>query len=171
MKSTTTYTVKYRRKREGRTNYPKRLNLLKSKKNRLIIRKTNTKIILQIAQYHPDGDKVLLTVNSSELRKKGWKHSCKNIPAAYLAGMMLAKKAKDKKITEAILDLGLTSPFKGSKVFSALKGVVDGGLKVPSSEEIFPSEERLKGEHISNYLEKHKTIGDDFEKLKKEIKE
>lgn len=171
MKSTTTYTVKYRRKREGRTDYKKRLNLLKGKKNRLIVRKTNTKIVLQVVSYHPDGDKVLLTVNSSELRKNGWKYSCKNIPAAYLTGILLAKRAKDKKISEAILDLGLKSPLKGSKLFSALKGVIDGGLKVPASEEIFPPEERIKGQHVASYLDKYKAIGDDFEKLKNKLKE
>ena len=171
MSSKTRYTVKYRRKREGRTDYAKRLELLKGKRNRLIVRKTNTKIILQIASYDADGDKILITTNSSELRKKGWKHSCKNIPAAYLAGLLLAKKAKEKKINEAILDLGLTSPFKGSKMFSALKGAIDGGLKVPASEEIFPTEERLKGEHVANYLEKHKSIVETFEKIKKELKE
>lgn len=171
MKSTTTYTVRYRRQREGRTNYKKRLNLLKGELVRLIIRKTNTKIILQLAKYNPDGDEVLLTVNSSELKKMGWSHSCKNIPAAYLAGLLLAKKAKDKKIDAATLDLGLISPYKGSKVFSALKGVIDGGLNVPASKEIFPSEERLKGEHVSAYVEKHKSLTDNFEKIRKELKE
>lgn len=171
MKSKTKYTVKYRRKREGRTNYKKRLNLLKGKITRLVIRKTNTKIILQLIAYEQDGDKVLLTVNSSSLRKMGWSHSCKNLPAAYLAGQLLSKKALEKNIKKAVLDLGLTSPLKGSKLFSALKGVVDGGLEVPASEEIFPSQERIQGAHIASFLEKHKSISADFEKLKKMIKE
>ena len=171
MKSTTTYTVKYRRKREGRTDYKSRLNLLKGKTDRLVIRHTNTKMVLQIVRYDSDGDKVLLTVNSSELKKMGWSHSCKNIPAAYLSGLLLAKRAKEKKVSKAILDLGLKSPLKGSKVFSALKGVIDGGLNVPASEEVFPSEERIKGEHVASYLDKHKSIVDDFEKLKNKIKE
>jgi len=171
MSSTTKYTVKYRRKREGRTNYKKRLNLLKGKTDRLILRKTNTKIILQIVRYESEGDKVLITTNSSELRKHGWKHSCKNVPAAYLAGLILAKKAKEKKIKKAILDLGLETPLKGSRLFSALKGVTEGGLEIPVNEEIYPNEERLKGEHIASYLEKHKTITQDFEKIKEKIKE
>lgn len=171
MKSTTTYTVKYRRKREGRTDYKSRLNLLKGKTDRLVVRQSNTKMVLQIVRYDPDGDKVLLTVNSSELKKMGWSHSCKNIPAAYLAGLLLAKRAKEKKVAKAILDLGLKSPLKGSKVFSALKGVVDGGLVVPVSEEVFPSEERIKGEHVAKFLDKHKSIVDDFDKVKKKIEE
>jgi large subunit ribosomal protein L18 len=171
MSSKTRYTVKYRRKREGRTDYKKRLNLLKGQTDRLIIRKTNTKIILQIVRYEPDGDKVLVTINSTELQKQNWKHSCKSIPAAYLAGLLLAKKAKENKINKAILDLGLKTPLKGSRLFSALKGAIDGGLEVPANEEIFPTEERLKGEHIANYLEKHKTITQDFEKIKNTLKE
>lgn len=171
MSSKTKYTVRYRRQREGRTDYKKRLNLLKGKTDRLIIRKTNTKIILQIARYEPDGDKVLVTVNSSELKKLGWTHSCKNISAAYLAGLLLAKRAKEKQIEKAILDLGLISPFKGSKLFSALKGVIEGGLDVPANEEIFPTEERLKGDHVASHLEKHKSIAQNFDKIKKKIKE
>ncbi|PIN80271.1 50S ribosomal protein L18 [Candidatus Woesearchaeota archaeon CG10_big_fil_rev_8_21_14_0_10_32_9] len=168
--TTTRFTVRFRRKREGRTNYKKRLALLKSRKPRLIIRKTNTQIILQIAQYLPDGDKIIATVQSNELTKHGWKHSFKNLPAAYLAGMLIAKKAKMHKIEGAILDMGLTTPLKGTKIFAALKGAVDAGLQVPVSDSIFPTEERLKGEHISSFLEKHKTITQDFEKIKKEIK-
>lgn len=170
MSSKTRYTVKYRRKREGKTDYKRRLNLLKGEIDRLVVRKTNTKIILQVVRYDVDGDKVLLTTNSSSLRKMGWTHSCKNIPAAYLAGLLLAKKARELKLEKAILDMGLTSPLKGSKLFAALKGAVDGGLAVPSSDEIFPSDERLKGEHIASFLDKHKSISQDFEKLKNEIK-
>ena len=170
MMTTTRFTVRFRRKKEGRTNYKKRLALLKSRKPRLIIRKTNTQIILQIAEYQPDGDKVIVTVQSRELLKNGWKHSFKNLPAAYLAGMLLAKKASQHKIKEAILDMGLTTPLKGTKIFAALKGAVDAGLQIPVNETIFPTEERLKGEHISSFLEKHKTITQDFEKIKKEIK-
>ena len=169
MKSTTRYTVKYRRKREGKTDYKKRLELLKGKKDRLAIRKTNKQIILQIIRYHEDGDKVLITVHSKELEKKGWKHSNKNTPAAYLAGALLAQKAKEHNIKKAILDLGLQSPLKGSKLYAALKGAIDAGLEIPASKEIFPAEQRIKGEHISSYAEKHKSISADFEKIKNEL--
>ena len=167
--SKTTRTIRYRRKRDGKTNYKKRLSLLKSRENRLTIRKTNTQIILQIIKYETDGDKPLITVQSNQLKKQGWKHSTKNLPAAYLAGLMLAKKAQEKGIKKAILDIGLQTPMKGNRIYSALKGVIDGGLEVPANEEIFPPENRLKGEHVSSYLEKHKTITQDFEKLKAEL--
>lgn len=171
MKSKTTYTIKYRRKREGKTNYKKRLNLLKSQTTRLIIRKTNTKITMQLIQYQPDGDKVITTTNSTELKKLGWTHSYKNIPAAYLTGLLMGKKAKEHKIQTAILDLGLNTPRKGSRIYSALKGIIDAEIKIPTNEEIFPTQERIQGEHITKYLEKHKAITQDFEKIKNTIKE
>lgn len=166
----TTYTVGYRRKREGRTNYKKRLELLKGRKPRLVIRRTNTQLILQIIEYNPDGDKIIITTNSNELKNQGWTHSFKNMPAAYLAGLLTAKKAKEKNVTEAILDLGLQKPHKGSRIYSALHGVIDGGLNVPANEEIFAEEKREQGEHIAKYIEKHKTITQDFQKVAEKLK-
>jgi large subunit ribosomal protein L18 len=169
MKSTTKFTVRYRRKREGKTNYKKRLELLKGRTERLVIRRTNKQIILQIVRYAEDGDQVLITTQSSELVKKGWKHSCKNTPAAYLTGMLIAQKAKEKGIKKAIADLGLQTPLKGSKIFASIKGAIDNGLEMNASEEIFPSEDRIKGAHVASYLDNHKTMVADFEKLKKEL--
>lgn len=169
MKSTTKFTVRYRRKREGKTNYKKRLELLKGRTDRLVVRRTNKQIIVQIIRYAEDGDKVLITTQSKELQKHGWKHSLKNTPAAYLTGMLTAHKAKEKGLKKAILDLGLQTPLKGSKLFAAAKGAIDNGLEMKAAEEIFPSEERIKGEHISSYLDSHKTMTSDFEKLKKEL--
>jgi len=169
MANNTKHTVRYRRRREGKTNYDKRLELLKGKKERLIIRRTNTQLILQIAKYEPNGDKVLVSVQSTELKKHGWKHSAKNIPAAYLAGMLLAKKAKEKKINEAVLDIGLQTPTHGNRIFASLKGVIDGGLNVPANDKVFPKDDRLKGAHIAGYIEKSKTISQDLEKLKVEL--
>jgi len=169
MGSATRYTVRKRRRREGKTNFRRRLELLKGRQNRLVIRKTNKQIILQIVKYEPDGDKVLLTTKSAELKKLGWRYSCKSIPAAYLAGMLLAKNAKEHKVTGAVLDLGLQTPIHGNKLFSALKGVIDGGLNVPATDSVFPSEDRITGKHIASYLEKFKNITTDFENIKEKI--
>ncbi|MBU1201681.1 MAG: 50S ribosomal protein L18 [Nanoarchaeota archaeon] len=153
----------YRRKREGKTNYKRRLALLKSRKDRLVIRKTNNYLIAQIVRYEPDGDKVLVSANSKELQKLGWKNSCKNIPASYLTGLILGKKASEKKIKEAIVDLGLQTPIKGSRLYSLIKGVVDSGMSVPASEDVFPPKERLTGSHISDKISK------EFETLKNKL--
>ena len=142
------YTVKYRRKREGRTYYKKRLELLKSGKPRLVVRKTNTGVVLQIVSYHPDGDKVLSTFHSKQLDKYGWKYSSKSLPACYLAGLAMGVKAKEN-VSGAILDLGLQSAAAGTRLYAALKGVIDAGLEIPGSDSVFPSDERIRGEHIA----------------------
>lgn len=162
------YTVPHKRKRQGKTNYKKRLELLKGRKHRLVLRKTNTQIIAQVVEYKPDGDKVLLTISSKDLEKEGWKHSTKNASAAYLIGALAAKKATALKVKDALLDLGLHTPRRGITLFAALKGAKETGLNIPSSEDIYPSEERIKGEHVA-HLEKHKDITKDFEKIKSKI--
>ncbi len=160
-------TVTYRRRREGKTNYNRRLALLKSRKLRLVIRKFSKNIISQVIEYHPEGDKVIASAHSSELKRYGWKSNKGNIPAAYLVGFLVGKKAKGK---EAILDLGLQSPVKGGRLYAALKGAIDGGLKIDAEEKIFPKQERIEGKHITGY-EKNKIDAKDFEKQFREVKE
>ncbi len=161
------YTVKYRRKREGKTHYKKRLEYLKSGKDRLIIRRSNTQVVLQIVRYEEQGDKVLVTFQSKNLDKLGWKFSKKSLPACYLAGLQLGKLAQSKGAKSAILDLGLQTPMSGSRLYAALKGVVDSGFKVPTSQDIFPDEERLSGKHIPDADKKQ--IPQTFETLKSKI--
>ena len=147
------YKVPYRRRREGKTNYRKRLKLLLSRKPRLVVRITNTRVIAQIIEYHPDGDRVIVGVDSSMLTKYGWKGDLNNTPAAYLTGILVAKKALEKGIKEAILDIGLHSPTKGGRVFAVLRGAVEAGLHVPHDPEILPDDSRIRGEHIAKYYE------------------
>ncbi len=149
------YRVKYRRRREGKTNYRKRLKLLLSKKPRLVVRLTNTRVIAQIIEYNPDGDRVIAAVDSSKLRELGWKGDLNNTPAAYLTGMLIAKVAMEKGVKEAVLDIGLHSPTRGSRVFAVLRGAVEAGLNVPHSEEVFPDDSRVRGEHIASYYEEN----------------
>jgi len=159
--------VMYRRKREGRTNYRKRLKLLMSGSPRLVIRRTNKNIIVQIVRYSDTGDAVVVTANSSELKKQGWNHATGNIPAAYLTGILAAKKALSKKTTNAIVDLGLQTPSSGSRMYAVVKGAIDAGMTIPCSEEAFPSEERLKGTHIDAY--RKSAVTKDFEVVKAKL--
>lgn len=149
------YTVGYARKIHGRTDYKKRLALLKASKTRLVIRKSLNHISIQFVDLEEKGDKVLVSANSYELSKKyGWKFSCGNIPAAYLTGYIGGMKAKSKNIKEAILDIGLQST--GERLYAALKGVLDAGIKVPHSPEILPDESKIYGMHIIEYAKKAK---------------
>jgi len=145
------YRVPFRRRREGKTNYYRRKRLLLSNLPRLIVRKTNNYIIVQIAEATPIGDKILIQAHSSELSDFGWKAGTKNTPAAYLTGLLIAKKALKKGITEVVPDVGLHTTTQGAKIFAALKGASDGGLSFNLGEEKVPSEERIQGEHIANY--------------------
>jgi len=158
------YAVKFRRRRENKTDYKNRLALLKSNLPRMVLRKTNKQIIAQIIEYKVSGDKTKAHICSKDLQKAGWKHSAKNLQAAYLTGLLLGKKSKDLKIKKAVLDLGLQSSTKGNVLYAALKGTIDAGLEVPHDTKLFPSEERIKGEHL-----KDKKVAQDFEKIKTKL--
>ncbi|MAG78177.1 50S ribosomal protein L18 [archaeon] len=156
--------VKYRRKKEGKTNYAKRLRLLKGEKIRLVVRKSLKNIIAQLVKYENDGDKTIVSVTSNELKKYGWKGYGRNIPSAYLVGMLIGKKAKQAKIKEAVFDIGLNNT-KSSILFAVLMGTVDGGLNVPHSEDLYPKKERIEGKHISE--ETNQNFKDVKEKIEK----
>jgi len=157
------YSVDFRRRRKGKTNYAKRKKLLVKQVPRLVVRKSNKYITAHITSYDAVGDKTSVFARSSELKKLGWKYSCKNLSAAYLTGLLIGKKAIKAGVKEVILDLGLYTITKGSRLFSMLKGAVDAGLKISHDPKMFPSEERITGKHISENLPK------DFEEVKKKI--
>ncbi|MDD1691332.1 MAG: 50S ribosomal protein L18 [Methanoregula sp.] len=151
------YFVPFRRRREGKTDYYQRTRLVVADVPRMVVRKTNRHIIVQLVTAEMDGDRTLVAANSKELEKYGFKGSTANTPAAYLTGMLFAVKAKKAGQDSAVLDIGLNRATPGARVFAALKGAVDGGLDIPYGEEILPSEERLKGAHIAAY---NKNAGD-----------
>jgi large subunit ribosomal protein L18 len=145
------YRVPLRRRREGKTDYQARKALVLSGKPRLVTRNSLKNFTAQIVVAKPYGDEVLAAAHSRELKKKyGWKAPTGNVPAAYLTGLLCGLKAKSKGVREAVLDVGLISPTKGSKVFAALSGVLDAGVNVPHDEEKIVKE-RAKGEHIAKY--------------------
>ncbi|MGC9514888.1 50S ribosomal protein L18 [Methanocrinis sp.] len=145
------YKVPFRRRREGRTDYHFRYKLILSRKPRLVIRKGNRNINLQLIVAEPAGDRTLLTVNSRELKDLGYEQNTGNVPASYLAGLLFGKRMKAIGETEAILDMGIHANSKGNRIYSALKGVVDAGIEVPHSPEIFPDDARIRGENIEAY--------------------
>lgn len=151
------YFVPFRRRREGKTDYYQRTRLVVADVPRMVVRKTNRHIIVQLVTAEMDGDRTLVAANSKELEQYGYKGSTSNTPAAYLTGMLFAVKAKKAQQDSAVLDIGLNRATPGARVFAALKGAVDAGLDIPYGEEILPSEERLKGAHIAAY---NKNAGD-----------
>ena len=164
MKATPTYAVPYRRKRQGTTDYKTRRKLLTGRTLRIVARRSLKNIWLQVVEFHPAGDKVLATAHSHELRKLGWKGALNNLPAAYLCGLLLGKKAKAKNIKNAVFDIGLNVSVKGAVWYAALKGVVDAGVQVPHAKEVLPADQRIRGEHIAAWAAKLKP---DAEKYKR----
>src|SRR5712692_1954740 len=145
------YSLPYRRRREGKTDYKLRRALVKSGKSRAVVRLTNKYVTVQITDATLTGDIVRASASSRELRKLGWKGGLGNLPSAYLTGALAARRAIARGVKEAILDLGLKAPTKGSKLFAVLKGLADSGLAVPHSPERLPSMERIGGSHIASY--------------------
>jgi large subunit ribosomal protein L18 len=149
-----------RRRLESKTNYKKRLMLLKGNYLRLVVRKTNKYITLQIVESEDAKDKVLYSVSTKNLLKYKWPEekagSLKSLSAAYLAGLLLGKKSKELK-QEVILDSGLIPNTKGSRVYAAVKGASDSGIAVKYNEKAMPNEEKIKNKY------------EFFEKVKGEI--
>jgi len=141
-----------RRRREGRTDYKLRTGLLKSGMPRIVVRRTNKYFVVQAVESFEAQDKVVATVSSKELLKNGWDEkkggSLKSIPAGYLTGLLAAKKIDGKK--KYIVDLGMARTISGSRVFGVVKGLVDGGVDIEANEKVFPSEDRLSGEHLKD---------------------
>jgi len=147
-----TYRVPFRRRREGKTDYMARRALIRSGLPRLVIRKSLNNTIIQVVEARIEGDKIVVSANSNELEKLfGWKGDTGNIPASYLTGFLCGKRASSKGTTNAVLDMGIQSHSKGTRIFAALKGVLDANVQVPFDEEILPSEERVRGDHIAEY--------------------
>lgn len=182
------YKVALKRRREGKTDYGARLKLIGLDKHRLVVRVTGNHTTAQIVDVKLPGDKTVVSTHSQELKNMGWLGSGKNISAAYLTGYLCGKKAVKEGIDAAVMDLGLQSSTKGSRVYAVLKGAIDAGLEVPYKDVVLPDEDRIKGEHIvqfaksldkadmekkfSQYLEKGLSpleIPDHFQTIKEKI--
>jgi large subunit ribosomal protein L18 len=151
------YFVPFRRRREGKTDYYQRTKLVVADVPRMVVRKTNRHIIIQLVTAEMDGDRTLVAANSSELAEFGYKGSASSTPAAYLTGLLFAVKARKADYGAAVLDIGLNRATRGARVFAALKGAVEAGFDIPHGKEILPDDARVKGAHIAAH---NKNAGD-----------
>ena len=143
------YSVKPRRRREGKTDYRKRLKLLRSRKVRMVVRKSIKNTQIQFVEYKESGDNILVSAKSNELVSKyNWKFSTATTPAAYLTGLLAGKRAKAKGISECVIDFGRHPPVTGSKIFASIKGIIDAGVECTHNEEKLPNDERIVGKHL-----------------------
>lgn len=122
------YQVKYRRRREGKTDYYARKRLVVQAKNkyaspkyRLVVRITNKDVICQIVSAKLQGDVVLAAAYSHELPRYGISHGLTNWAACYATGLLCARRAltklgladKYEGVAEPSGELQLTEPIEG----------------------------------------------------------
>ena len=77
---------------------------------------------------------------------------------------MCGKKVQEQKIKKIIVDFGLVTPFKGTRLYAAVKGLKDSGLEINCPEEMFPSDDRVQGKNIEEYANKLKEDAKKYEK-------
>ena len=145
-----------RRRKEAKTDYAKRIKLLKSNSPRLVFRKTNKYFIVQYIVSKEAKDEIKLGTTSKELLKFSWPKefagSLKSISAAYLLGLLMSKKIKENKLEKPIVDFGMIKMLHKTKTYAFLKGLKDGGLDIDCDNKFCPDESRLKGEHMKNKI-------------------
>jgi len=105
------FQVKFRRRREGRTDYRQRKRLCCQAKNkyqspkyRLVVRFTNRQVICQIVYALIDGDRVLTSASSNELPRYGLKVGLKNYAASYCTGLLCARRLLAKVGLDAVYE-------------------------------------------------------------------
>jgi len=155
----------FKRRRNKKTDYKKRLALLKSEKVRVVVKRSLNYIHIQFIKYEKQGDKIILEETSKNLKKYGWQGHKANLPSAYLTGLMAGFAALKKGVSEAVLDLGLNTSIKGNAIYAAVIGIKDSGVKIPMNKEV--PRERIEGKHISEYAKKMKQ--NDQEKFNKQF--
>jgi len=194
------YQTKFRRRREGKTDYYARKRLVvndkdkyDSKKYRMVVRRTNRRILVSIVYSTIQGDMTITSADSLELKGFGLNCGLTNYASAYCTGLLAARrllKAKqmadmykgndkidgalysvqdhmgERRPFKAYLDVGLVRTTTGNRVFGAMKGACDGGLYIPHNEKRFPGYRMEKIEEDANKRGKKK---DEAAPKKKEV--
>jgi len=123
------FQVKFKRRREGKTDYYARKRLTIQDKNkyntpkyRLIVRLSNRDVTAQIAYSRIEGDHIVCAAYSHELPRYGIKVGLTNYAAAYCTGLLLARRLLKK--------LNLDTLYEGSTEVTGdeynVEGVEDG---------------------------------------------
>jgi large subunit ribosomal protein L5e len=106
------FQVKYRRRREGKTDYRARLRLVVQDKNkyntpkhRFVVRFTNKDIVCQVVYSTMSGDVVMCAAYAHELAKFDVTFGLTNYSAAYCVGLLCARRLLKK--------LGMDETYEG----------------------------------------------------------
>merc|ERR1712194_220408 len=135
------FQVKYRRRREGKTDYRARRKMVRQDKNkynnrkyRLVVRFTSRKVICQIMYATIRGDMVVEQAASTELSKFGVPVGLKNYAAAYCTGLLIARRIPHN-----------------NKLFPGYKPAEDKGAEAEYDAEAH--KEKIFGSHVKEYME------------------
>jgi large subunit ribosomal protein L18 len=144
-----TYVHTLKRIRDDKTNYRKRAAVLIGRHSFVTVKVSDQNVAAQVLKPTSTGDIVIASAHSRELEKQGWKGTLNNLPACYLTGLLMGKKALEKGVKNAVLYIG--KDHFTSRVAACMKGIVDSGVSMPISEESLPDQERISGKHIADY--------------------
>jgi large subunit ribosomal protein L18 len=144
-----TFTRTLKRIRLDKTNYRKRAAIIIGRHSFATVRVTDQNVSAQVTKATPTGDIVIASAHSHELTKHGWKGTTNNLPACYLTGLLLGKKALEKGVNKAVLYIG--KEHFTTRIAACAKGIADAGVNLPISEDSAPSDERITGQHIADY--------------------
>lgn len=110
------FQTKFKRRREGKTDYYARKRLILQDKNkyntpkyRLVARITSTRVIAQVVYATIKGDQVFCAADSQELRKWGLTTGLANYASAYATGLLLARRLLQK--------VGLADMYEGNETY------------------------------------------------------
>jgi len=116
------FQTKFRRRREGKTDYRARKRLCAQSKDkynspryRLVVRYSNKYVQCQIVYAEMNGDKVVCSAHSSELRNYGINFGLKNFSASYATGLLLARRA--------LARYGMDEMYEGNEVDGKVRTV------------------------------------------------
>lgn len=119
------FQTKFRRRREGKTDYRARKRLAAQSKDkynspryRLVVRYSNQYVQAQIVYAEMTGDKVVCSAHSSELRHYGITFGLKNFSASYCTGLLLARRA--------LARYGMDEMYEGNEVDGKVRTVKYG---------------------------------------------
>jgi len=97
------FQTRFRRRREGKTDYYARKRLIVQDKNkyntpkyRLVARITCSKVIAQVVYATIKGDQILCAAESTELKRFGLEAGLTNYAAAYATGLLVARRLLKK---------------------------------------------------------------------------
>jgi large subunit ribosomal protein L5e len=138
------FQTKFRRRREGKTDYFARRRLILQDKDkydtpkyRLVARFTNKRVIAQVTYATITGDKVLAAADSTELKRFGLTAGLTNYAASYATGLLLARRLLRKTKLDTLYkgatkidgnDYDVNTEVKDDEQRKPFKAILDVGL-------------------------------------------